>query len=172
MEEKLSDDESFEDAISGEGDFLGDSEFNINTMSFKREDIVTPKTIKFNLSDDYKYSDNIIDYSDLEELNKAINQARVALLRLTEKINKYQIYENKAKKKYERAYNRAYIQSLEKTDSMKRMHASISCEDLENEHFKWEQYRYSLQRSAQAVRSEMEMLNTLSNNLRQQLKSI
>lgn len=118
----------------------------------------------------YDYAAQISDYEDLAALAQAINAARVALFKVTEQINRYDRQERAAKLKYERAYRRAYLESMEKTEAMKKMRAELSCEGLENEYIVAEQLKNELNRMSYSLRLELQTLQAIGNNLRQQMK--
>lgn len=118
----------------------------------------------------YDHSKQISDYEDLHELGMAITAARVALFKVTQQINKYERQEKAAKVKYDRAYRRAYLKSMEKTEAMKRMRAELACEEIENDYIFAEQLKSELNRVAYALRLELQTLQAIGNNLRQQMK--
>lgn len=118
----------------------------------------------------YDYAAQINDYDDLAELGAAINAARVALFRVTEQINRYERKEKSAKIKYDRAYRREYLASVEKTEAMKKMRAELACEELENEYLSHEQLKIEMNRMSYALRLELQTLQAIGNNLRQQMK--
>ena len=132
--------------------------------------IELPNLTKWTVSQVYDYSQQISDYGTLADLGAAINAARVALFRITDKINEYERKEKEAKMRYDRAYRRAYLASVEKTESQKRLRAELSCEDLENEYVVAEQLKNELNRTAYTLRLELQTLQAIGNNLRQQMK--
>ena len=132
--------------------------------------ITHPNFTKWSLKNLYDYSAQISDYETLQDLGSAINSARVALFRLTEKINEYERREKDAKIKYERSYRRAYLESTEKTEAQKRIRAELKCEELENEYLVAEQMKSELNRTANSLRLELQTLQAVGNNLRQQMK--
>lgn len=132
--------------------------------------IVLPNFKEWKTKRFYDYEAAVIDYSTLEELNAAINAARIAAFKLNDAIN---IYERKAKEatiNYDRAFSREFLLSTEKTESAKRMRAALKCELIENEKLQNEQIKDELIRTARVLNQEMNILNTLANNLRQQIK--
>lgn len=118
----------------------------------------------------YDYSKQIADYEDLHQLGQAITAARVALFRITDQINIYERQEKEAKTRYEREYRRAYLGSVEKTEAQKKMRAELKCEALENELITAEQMKNELIRVSHTLRLELQTLQTVGNNLRQQMK--
>lgn len=118
----------------------------------------------------YDYSKQVNDYEDLMELGQAITAARVALFKVTEQINKVERDEKVHKLKYERLYRREFLSSMEKTEAMKRMRAELACEEVENELVVFEQLKVELNRVSNTLRLELQTLQAIGNNLRQQLK--
>lgn len=118
----------------------------------------------------YDYSKQVSSYEDLMELGSAITAARVALFKVTEQINKVERDEKIHKLRYERLYRREFLSSIEKTEAMKRMRAELACEGVENELVVFEQLKTELNRVSNTLRLELQTLQAIGNNLRQQLK--
>lgn len=129
-----------------------------------------PKLRQWNSSQLYAYNDIIADYESIEELNSAINKARKALFEINDKINGAERQERIAKTKYEREHRRAYLGSNEKTEAARKARADLLCEELENDTIIYEQVRGELVRMSNAIRLELQTLQSLGNNIRQQLK--
>lgn len=129
-----------------------------------------PDVKKWRSSRFYDYENTIFDYEQIEELNKTIQKARLALFKITDEINKYERAEIVAKTKYEREWRRAYLNSNERTESMKKARADLLCEELENEAIVYGQLHSELNRLSASVRLELQTLQGLGNNLRQQIK--
>lgn len=129
-----------------------------------------PHFKKWSVSDLYAFEEQIVDYETLEELGTSINAARISLFKITDQINKYERLEKEAKTKYDRTWRREYVTSVEKTDALKRAHADISCEDIENNYIEYEQVKKELERLSYSLRLELQTLQTLGHNLRQQMK--
>lgn len=135
-------------------------------------DLIPPSLISWNTKNAYNYADNIADYEDLEDLGKAITQARIGLFKLNEKINEYERKEVIAKSNYERQLRRFYLESTAKTEAQKKARAELACEFLENDLLQIKQIKAEIIRYTGLLKSELETLNTVSNNLRQQMKMI
>lgn len=129
-----------------------------------------PRMKNWKVNSVYDYDSNIYDYENIENLNSAINRARNSLFQITERINDYERREKIAKTKYEREWRRAYLKSNEKTESAKKIRADLECEELEDNTIVYEQVRNELNRLSNAIRLELQTLQALGNNLRQQLK--
>lgn len=131
-----------------------------------------PRMVKWNPQQAYPYVENITDYEDLEDLGKAITQARIGLFKINEKINEYEQKETLSKTDYERSFRRHYLSSTAKTETQKKERAALMCENLENELLKNQQVKRELIRYSNLLRLELQTLQTVSNNLRQQIKMI
>lgn len=129
-----------------------------------------PKLKSWSSSQLYDYEDIVSDYESIEELNSAINSARKALFNINDKINGAERQERLAKTKYDREHRRAYLGSNEKTESARKARADLLCEELENNVIVYEQVRGELVRMSNAIRLELQTLQALGNNIRQQLK--
>lgn len=118
----------------------------------------------------YDYENIIQDYESLESLGAAINAARLALFKVTDLINKYERRETKARDAYDKAYRRAYINSSEKTDAGRKIRADLLCEELEDKLIVAKQVKNELIRISSNLRAEMQTLDSIGHNMRQQLK--
>lgn len=139
-------------------------------MSDDFDDPDVPKFLSWSTDKLYNFSEQTVDFSTLDEYNAALSEARVAMFKLNERINEYERKERLAKIKYDRSYRRAYLESSEKTETAKRFRAELKCEQLENDLVILEQLNKELQRTAYVLRQELQALQTVGNNLRQQLK--
>lgn len=129
-----------------------------------------PKLKKWGISSFYDYVNKIVDYESLESLNTNIKAARMALFQTTDAINKYERLETESKTQYNREWRRAYIQSAERTDTAKKTRADLVCETYEDDVIVNGQVKSELLRVSAALRIELNTLEALGNNLRQQLK--
>ena len=118
----------------------------------------------------YNYHSQVIDYEDLYRLNAAINEARMGLFRVTDTINYYDREERKLKTVYDREWRRAYITSHGRTDAERRLRADLACEALEDDMIVAQQLKAELIRVSSTIRMELETLQSVGNNLRQQMK--
>lgn len=143
-----------------------------NPSVYDRTSITLPKFKNWDASTVYNYEEEIVDYESLEKLNRTINQARLALFKTTESINKYDRLEKNAKLYYERARTRELLKSTAKTAEERRARADLMCEDLENDWLMQQQIREELVRLSHTLRLELQTLQGLGNNIRQQMKVI
>lgn len=151
--------------------YANEDEAEVQLSEFNAK-INLPDFYQWKINQIYEYDSQVNDYESMEELSKSISKARTALFRLNDKINEYERKERVAKLEYERKYRREYLKSTEKTETAKRTRAELKCEELENEWIKNEQLTKELNRMAFAVRTELQTLQTIANNLRQQLKMV
>jgi len=140
------------------------------TTDLSRASINLPKFKTWDSSRVYDYEKEILDYEELEDLNRTINQARLALFKTTDSISRYEREEREAKLNYERAHRRELLRSTAKTADERRARADLMCEDLENEWIVKSQIKDELIRLSHTLRLELQALQGLGNNLRQQLK--
>lgn len=131
-----------------------------------------PELLSWNSRSVYDYVEHIVDYDDLEKLGNAINKARLGLFIVTDKINEFDRKMLLAKTEYEREYRRRYLTSNAKTEMQRKIRAELMCEDLENNLLTFTQAKAELTRQANLLRVELETLNTISNNIRQQMKMV
>lgn len=134
--------------------------------------IEIPEFREWKISSQYDYTALTADFEDLNDLNRQINAAKMALFKLTDAINKAERKAKAAKVIYERNYRRKYINSSEKTEAAKRVSAEILVEDLENRYMYYEQMFSELNRASYTLRQELRSLEVMANNYRQQIKMV
>lgn len=160
--------------MDGDGnEFLDDAKtadgsIEINLPTF--DDPSLPSFKKWDTNRYYDYVGQVVDYESLEELNTSIREARFALFRVMEDINLFERQEKTAKAHYERQHRRAYMSASGRTEAIRRAAADLQCENLENDAMVFEQARLELTRLSNTLRLELQTLQALGNNLRQQMK--
>lgn len=135
---------------------------------FSKPSSVNLKTV--NLKNLYDYEDSIADYETFDQLGQAITQARLSLFVVTEKLNKAEVAHRIAKTEYDRTRARMYLQCNERTERAKEAYCDIMCEELEDKVIASESVIKQLNRLSFTLREELQALQMLSNNFRQQLK--
>lgn len=122
--------------------------------------------------DFYDYESEIEDYEALEDVTSSTNAARLALFRVTEEINECERKVSQYKLAYDRAYRRYYL-SLDsvKPDSVRRMRAEMKAEKFEDKLIVQEQFKSELSRLANSLRLELQALQGIGNNVRQQMRN-
>lgn len=138
--------------------------------SYGKMSIELPTFKKWSQATYYDYQTQVVDYESLDHLNTSITAARLALFKVADMVNNYERLERESKLLYDRKYRRAYLASTEKTDTLKKARAELHCEDLENEWLMNEQVRIELVRMSNSLRIDLQTLQSIGNNLRQQLK--
>lgn len=122
-------------------------------------------------TDFYDYENEIEDYEALEDVTHSTNAARLALFRVTEEINTAERHVAQYKLAYDRAYRRYYLASGDvKPDSVRRMRAEMKCERFEDKLIVQEQLKSELSRMANSLRLELQALQGIGNNIRQQMR--
>lgn len=121
--------------------------------------------------DFYDYEGEIEDYESLENLTTTVNAARLALFKVTDEINEVERKAARFKLRYDRAYKRYYL-SLHnvKPDSVRKMKAELKCEAFEDDLIVQEQLKSELSRLANSLRLELQALQGIGNNIRQQMR--
>lgn len=139
-------------------------------MSEKFPEYSAPDFRQIETSEYFEYESQVIDYEDLPELNRVINLARIALYKTTVQMNECERLEAAKKLEYDRAHRRAYLSSTEKTETAKKTRADLYTENLENDWIAYKQAKSELMRISNTVRLDLQTLQAISNNMRQQLK--
>lgn len=134
--------------------------------------IEIPDFKEWKLSSQYNYTALSADFEDLNDLNRQIRAANIALFKITDAINKAERKAKRAKVIYERNYRRKYIDSSEKTEGAKKVSAEILVEDLENTYMYYDQMFSELNRASYTLRQELRSLEVMANNYRQQMKVV
>ena len=133
-------------------------------------DFSMPSFKKWDVSKFYDYKNEILHYEDFQKLEESVKAARLANFKITKALISYSTKEEEAKVKYKRAWSRAYLNSNEKTDSAKKARADLACERLENDVLVNSRVRADLAKLSDTLKMELQMLQSIGNNLRQQLK--
>lgn len=133
-----------------------------------RYDISLPDVKSVDFRKLYAY-ENAVDFETMEEVNRAIGEAKIALFEANNKLSRYEAKLAVAETGYKRAWRREYLSSGQKTDAARKTEADVNCEELEDEVIVHKQVREDLKRLAYALRIEMQSLQTVASNIRQQL---
>lgn len=144
-----------------------DTNKTISDLADKYE-ITIPDIKSINVSKIYAYEE-FVDFEDMEAVNKALFSAKSALFTVTDKINSFENKLTRAKTAYNREWRRRYLSSTGKTDTARKMEADLYCENLEDDVIVYEQIREDLKRLSNILRIELQSLQTISSNLRQQI---
>lgn len=118
----------------------------------------------------YSLEKDATDYEDMVNLNKAIYDARVALIEVTNKINHLEYIESVTKAEYDKKLRNEILKADAKTATERKIKAEIACEDLFDRQFLAGKSKDMYKRIADTLRIELQALQVLSNNVRQQLR--
>lgn len=151
-------------------DFDNDFPVEESVVESEATSFTMPRFKNWDSSRFYDHENTIVDYETIDDLNSAIKSARIALFELTNKINMYERAGKEAETAYKREWRRAYLKSSEKTESAKKIRADLLCEESENKMIAYNQVCGELTRMSNAMRLELQSLQGLGNNLRQQMK--
>lgn len=136
--------------------------------SAKKYDISIPNIRATSFKKIYDYN-QLIDFQEMEAINKAIEGAMIALFKVSESLGRYDRLLTKAKTVHKRAWSREYVASTQKTDNARKTEADINTEDLEDDVIVYTQAREDLKRMANDTKTLLQSLQTLSSNFRQQM---
>lgn len=136
-----------------------------------------PKVPDYDVADELNYRVNaqenmLIDHEDVQAINTTINSLRVAMFKVSQWIVVAERREKTIKSAYDRKLRREYLTSTEKTDARKKEYAALMSEEEENELVYIQQVKSELIRYSRLLDTEMSTMNTLSNNMRQQMKHV
>lgn len=109
------------------------------------------------------------DFEDLVQVNKAILYAKQALFRVNSKLSIYEGKVSAAKTAFNRKWRREYLKSQVKTDTGRKINADLECEELEDEVIINEQIRDDFKKLSYILKTELQTLQTVSSNIRQQM---
>ena len=156
-------------------------EIHEELMSLGMSDIDMPNVVNpFPLEDDYvpesilemQNNGQIGDYNDMVAINKSIDQVRLAMFKINEKLRIAEEKVSLSKVEYERKYNREYLLAdTAKTSEVRRTIAQIKTEKYENKMLVRQEVVKELVRRTRLMASELEALKTLSYNVRKEMDS-
>lgn len=139
-------------------------------MSQEELSVTTPKLLHTNINEMYEYVNGALAVDDFEAVAKKITEARYVLFHVTDEINKYEYKYNIALSNYEREWRRSYVAAKERTEKQREERANLECELLENNVIKYKHKLTCLKRTSDLLRMELGVLQTISSNLREQLR--
>lgn len=150
---------------------------NVDRFQNALEGFSLPKVPDYNVAKELNYRVNaqeniLIDHEDVQAINTTINSLRVAMFKIADWIVLAERREKTIKTNYERKLRREYLTSTEKTDARRKEYAALMCEEEENDLVYIQQVKAELIRYSRLLDTEFSTMNTLSNNMRQQLKHV
>lgn len=113
--------------------------------------------------------DEEIDFSDLSELNREINKARARSFRVKGSVADARKEETEAEDAYRKAYNRALVGLSGGSAETRKALAEINTEDLYSRVLVSQTVVKQLINLSYAVSRDLDVLKTISDNLRKQL---
>jgi hypothetical protein len=132
----------------------------------------TPQEVRYPsgyVADEYAVDENV-DYNDLMTVNRDLIRARSRLFRATRILAEAQREEAAAKTKYKSAINRQLVMLSGGSEKQRQAIAEVQCEDLIGEWVVADRVADEALNHLRAVRSDLDALDTLSNNIRAQMK--
>ena len=133
-----------------------------------KEDFTIPHLKTITVTNYYDF-ELFSDFEDLVQVNKAILYAKQALFRVNSKLSIYEGKVSAAKAAFNRKWRREYLKSKVKTDTGRKINADLECEDLEDEVIINEQIRDDFKKLSYILKTELQTLQTVSSNIRQQM---
>lgn len=124
------------------------------------------KSVTFKKFYDYEL---FADFDDMISVNKAIFHAKKGLFQVNAYLAHYEAKVNKAKTIYNRQWRREYLKSNQKTDTARKVNADMQCEELEDDVIVFEQLREDFKKLSYNLKIELQTLQTISSNIRQQI---
>lgn len=112
---------------------------------------------------------NNVNHDDLTTLNKALVQLSKDLNKINEAIKKTEDYATRLDMQYKHNFRDLVIHSEYKTDSQKKMYAEIACEELEYQLVYYKMLLGQQKRYANTVRLQLDIIQTIGNNVRKEM---
>lgn len=121
------------------------------------------------------YEDNFTpyqgsDYRELNQINRDLIRNVQESYRVKNLLNQARRRETEAKENYRREYNRALVGLSGSTAETRKAAAEIQCEELYSEALIASTVVEELKNNSFTIKTSIEVLNTLSNNLRAEMR--
>lgn len=117
-----------------------------------------------------EYEPQFVDFETLEDLGRSINNARKAYFNLSKKFDKASRAYLSKEFIYSQAVRRSMVESKAGSVAAKKLEAEIENEHLELDMMKSKIVLDETRRALDLIRLELQTLQTVSNNVRQQLR--
>lgn len=111
-----------------------------------------------------------VDFSDLSRINSALNQVRIKFYRIGRELKQAQRMLSDAKTSYSRRMRRELVNMSGGTEKTRVAMAEIACEEWENDVAVTTQLVAELTNEQRIVSKELDILESLANNARAQIK--
>lgn len=115
------------------------------------------------------YMPDEMDFTDLSELNRAINHARRRAFMIKNEITNARRVELEVSDRYRKAYSRAYIMKSGGTADHRKSWAEIETEEIYSEMMVAKHVVEEIKNLSYTVSRDLDVLKTISDNLRKQL---
>ena len=112
----------------------------------------------------------VADFNDMKSIHQQIESVRIALFKTMRAQSETERELAIAEQKYKRAWNRMYISEIG-SDALRKATAEIKTESLNNDLISRQVTSKELQRRTQYYRQELRVLESLSNDYRQMIRS-
>lgn len=124
-----------------------------------------------NRDDEYSFTEfQEVDFEDLSRINFALNQVRVKFYRIGRKLKDAQRRLSDAKAAYNRRMRRELVNMSGGTDKTRIAMAEIACEEWENDVAVATQLVAEITNEQRIVSKDLDVLESLANNARAQIK--
>ncbi len=120
-------------------------------------------------TEDELYIPEEIDFTDLSNLNREINRARSRSFRVKNQLGYARQHETEVTERYRRAFNRALVSVSGSSAEQRKAFAEIGVESLYSEVLIAQGVVKELTSLSYAVSKDLDVLKTISDNLRKQL---
>lgn len=110
------------------------------------------------------------DFEDLSEINKRLNQSRIKFYRIGSQLKDAQRHLSDAKSAYNRRMRRELLNTSGGTEKTRIASAELACEDWENDVAVATQLVSEITNEQRIASKDLDVLESLANNARAQLK--
>lgn len=110
------------------------------------------------------------DYQEISNINNTLIRTVMNLKEVNRQLTNYERERTEVELNYKHLYRSTLINSTAKTESAKKRVAEVACEDLEIQLFYLDEIIRELNRISSGLRIDLDILKTLSFNLRQEMK--
>lgn len=114
--------------------------------------------------------DQLTDFSDLSEVNQRLNRLRARFYRIHQALAEAQRAHSEAKSEYSKRLRREMVNISGGTEKTRVAMAEIACEEWESEVTIRNQVVNELVSEQRIISKDLDILETLSNNIRAQMK--
>lgn len=128
-----------------------------------------PSVPNWNTDNKYNYEDTFLDYGEFDNLNKSLVDIGLSLKNINKKLAMYEKQKAELDVQYKRNYRKAFLETVVKTESHRKIYAEVACEDLEIKIMYLDQIIKELTRISFSLRTELEIVQTIGHNIRREM---